>query len=672
MKRKQKIIFLVATIIVILSLFFFYYLFLRQEDKLSIEEKKWIDNNKNDVIDISVLNEVFAFTYNGNGVLFDFLTHLEKETNLSFNPSSFKLTDTVISDYYFTLKDKANKNDLVLFNDNYVLVNLDGSVVSDIKNINNNKIGVLKSEQDKFSKYFNQSNELTGYDDTNTLFNKAKEDNLNAIIILKNDVIKYLSSNDLKISYQFSGETKSYVLTLNGEEILNSIIRKYFKDWYNKYFNEAYNNYLLQDYFAYYNVSNLEQTNLRSKTYIYGFVEDGIYDKINNNDLVGINNSVLKSFAKFSKVAIEYKKYNNIDSLLADYENGKIDIMFNNFGKKIEKESYYTKSSINSKIVVLSPFNKDVNVLSIGDLTRHKVLTVKNSKINKYLKDNNIKAKQYKNIDSLLNNLDDNTVVTDLENFEYYKTRDFKNYKVDAILDNINYNYIINNSSSDATFAKTFDFYINYIGTNKLISDNYGDFSYKTVNYFYLAIIAVIFSLSLFLIIIINKVRKLFLVFKDNRRSTLTKEEKLKYIDQLTSLKNRAYLNSKVETWDESEVYPQCIIVVDLNNIAYINDNYGREEGDKIILQAANILITSQLSNTEIIRTDGNEFLIYLVGYPEKTIIAYIRKLTRMFKSLDHGFGAAIGYSMITDAIKTFDDAVNEATIDMRNNKDGN
>ena len=185
-----------------------------------------------------------------------------------------------------------------------------------------------------------------------------------------------------------------------------------------------------------------------------------------------------------------------------------------------------------------------------------------------------------------------------------------------------------------------------------------------------LMIIIIIFVLLI--LAIINKIRLIIKKIRNSKKTTLTKEEKLKYIDQLTSLKNRAYLNSKVEEWDESEVYPQSIIVVDLNNIAYINDNYGREEGDKIILQAANILITSQLPNTEIIRTDGNEFLIYLVGYPEKTVIAYLRKLQKLFKNLDHGFGAASGYSMIVDAIKTFDDAVNEATIDMRNNKDSN
>ena len=147
-------------------------------------------------------------------------------------------------------------------------------------------------------------------------------------------------------------------------------------------------------------------------------------------------------------------------------------------------------------------------------------------------------------------------------------------------------------------------------------------------------------------------------------------ENKIKYIDMLTSLKNRNYLNSAIEKWDESEIYPQTIMIVDLNNIAYINDNYGHEEGDNVIKQAANILITTQVENSEIMRTNGNEFLIYMVNYDEKQVITYIRKLTKEFKELSHGFGAAIGYSMITDGLKTIDDAINEATLDMKSNKE--
>ena len=138
----------------------------------------------------------------------------------------------------------------------------------------------------------------------------------------------------------------------------------------------------------------------------------------------------------------------------------------------------------------------------------------------------------------------------------------------------------------------------------------------------------------------------------------------------LTSLKNRNYLNHNIKAWNESQKYPQAIIIIDLNNIKYVNDNYGHEQGDKLIVGAASVLINTQLENSEIIRSDGNEFLIYLVGYSEQQISTYSKKLAKEFRSLPYGFGAALGYSMILDEIKTIDDAINEATIEMRKDKE--
>ena len=39
-------------------------------------------------------------------------------------------------------------------------------------------------------------------------------------------------------------------------------------------------------------------------------------------------------------------------------------------------------------------------------------------------------------------------------------------------------------------------------------------------------------------------------------------------------------------------------------------------------------------------------------------------------KELPHEFGACVGYSMIFDEIKSLDDAINEATLDMINAKE--
>ena len=69
-------------------------------------------------------------------------------------------------------------------------------------------------------------------------------------------------------------------------------------------------------------------------------------------------------------------------------------------------------------------------------------------------------------------------------------------------------------------------------------------------------------------------------------------------------------------------------------------------------------------------RTDGNEFLIYLLGYDEKQIVSYCHKLFKELKTLPHGFGATVGHSMILDDVKSMEDAINEATIEMRQAKE--
>ena len=59
-----------------------------------------------------------------------------------------------------------------------------------------------------------------------------------------------------------------------------------------------------------------------------------------------------------------------------------------------------------------------------------------------------------------------------------------------------------------------------------------------------------------------------------------------------------------------------------------------------------------------------------MVGYDEKDIIEYTRKISKELKELPHKFGATLGYSMIENDIKTIDDAINEATLSMRQAKE--
>ena len=673
MNKKKKLLIAIILIIIIIIGFIFAFYFNYKKSDFTLDEKQWIEENKNKVVDISILNEIPALSYNGNGLIFDFLSDVEKDLGLTFNTIAYRITDTKESDYNFKLVDKKKKNDILVLRDNYVLVLKDNITFSKLENIKNLNIGILNDDEKLLKSLLNENNNFTLFEDSNTLINNlnSEENSLDGIIVLKTLITENLIKDDLTIAYQFEGLTKDYVLSLNGDEVLNNILKKTYKTWYNDKFNTVYNESLLKQYYDFSNIKDSEQTSIKSKKYVYGFVENGIYDSLNGSKLKGINNLLLKEFSNFSGVSITYKKYDNINSLISDYNASKINLFLNN--SKIDKfniDSKLTKSGIDSQLVIASKTNNNVVIDSLYAIKDFKVAIIDSNKIENYLIENNINYVKYNNITDLLKNVKNNELILlDLENYNYYKNSYLSDYKIDYVTDIINnYKYVINNK--DKTFSNLFDFYCNYVSIDKIISDGYDSISYKVVNYYAILVIVVILLLITLILITINKVKKLLKARKKKRRINLSKIDKLKFIDQLTSLKNRAYLNSKIDSWDNSEIYPQAIIIVDLNNIAYINDNYGREEGDNVIVEAASILINSQLPNSEIIRTDGNEFLIYLVGYSEKNVISYLRGLSRELKKLSHGFGAASGYSIISDGIKTIDDAVNEATLDMKNNKE--
>ncbi len=70
-------------------------------------------------------------------------------------------------------------------------------------------------------------------------------------------------------------------------------------------------------------------------------------------------------------------------------------------------------------------------------------------------------------------------------------------------------------------------------------------------------------------------------------------------------------------------------------------------------------------------RTDGDEFMVYLVGYDEKKIGTYIHKLNReLTDSLPNkDYGVSIGYAMILSEQTTIEDAINDSLAMIRKAK---
>ena len=672
----KKVIITVISILVVLGIATGVLYFLNKEDSdstLTILEKQWIEDNKNTIQDFAIVNKLPIFTYDGEGVVYDFLKDLEDKTGLEFNVLTYKNGDDVPSKYAFKIKDKKEENDILVYQDNYALVGKENIKYLGLNEIKDKTIGVLESDLEKAKLYLdNQTLTFTTYESITDLIEEFNHDTtkLNLIVLPKTLYLNDIASNDYKINYNITEMTLDYVISLGENDKLNNILTKYYKKWEGLSFTDTFNKYFTSSYFTFAEKTSDEQATFQGKQYKYGFINREPYDHLIDNKLIGINNEIISSFAKASGIEITFHEYSNMQKLIEAFNDKKIDFFLNTTSNtKFKVDSYESVNVLDSRTAVLANTNNPIIVNSLNSLLNQEVYVLNDSKIMDYLNSKKITTKAYDSINNLVSKAKDNTVlVVDYRTYEIYKNTEFKNYNVryTFTLDS-GYNYIIS-VKDNKLFSDYYDFYLSFMNEKQMVNKiNYNNFQTEKDHRVLKNIIYILGSVLCLLIVTV-----IFKAFRTKKvkKQGITKENKLKYIDMLTSLKNRNYLNDHIEEWDDSGVYPQTIMIVDLNNVAYINDNYGHEEGDNVITEAANILIKNQVEQTEIIRTSGNEFLIYLVGYDEKQIVAYKRKLIKEFKELAHGFGAAVGYSMILDGLKTIDDAINEAALDMRANKE--
>ena len=679
MKKKKIFLAILIIILIVVCVVVFYSVFASKDKKstLTLIEKQWIDNNKNNIMDFGIVNSVSVLNDSGEGLFFDFIESIEEDTGLSFNKISYDYGEDIKQEYSFGVVSSLKENDILVYSDNYVLVGKENVKFNNKEEINSATVGVIEGKMEFVNKYLDVSGlKFSSYKTIDELFEIFGDDDtdLDYIVIPKLIYIsKSLEYKDLYINYNINELKDNYAIRLGKTKKLNNIIMKYYDKWKSEKYDSLLASEITNAYFTMSEIEKQAEVKFKSKRYKYGFVENAPFDIEVNGKLIGINSAIIKSFANISNVEISFESYPSVERLREAFASGKIDFYFNKYNDiKYDLDYFKTVSNYDEQIVVVSKYDNNITLNSIYSLENIDVLTLKNTMIEEQLKKVNANVKSYGRVLDLLRKINNTSIVViDETTYNFYRNSYFSDFKVDLRYSlNDNYSYIIRNISNNEVFIDFFNFYLSFMNEKQVANIGYHNAVVSTSNDSLLKNIITIVG-SFLCIIIAFLLGSKFMPNKTKKKKiNMKKEDKLRYVDMLTSLKNRNYLNDNIEMWDLSEIYPQSIIIVDLNNIAYINDNYGHQEGDEVIKQAANILISNQMPNSDIIRTNGNEFLIYMVEYDEKQISAYIKKLNKEFKELAHGFGAAIGYSMITDGIKTIDDAVNEATLDMRNNKE--
>ena len=93
------------------------------------------------------------------------------------------------------------------------------------------------------------------------------------------------------------------------------------------------------------------------------------------------------------------------------------------------------------------------------------------------------------------------------------------------------------------------------------------------------------------------------------------------YIDELSGLYNRRYLNAVLSERKITSRKSLHGIMMDVNDFKYINDNFGHSMGDKAICTLGNILFRSIPDGGMVIRYAGDEFIVLLSGVDTESVL---------------------------------------------------
>lgn len=666
MKKKKRIIVpIMLGIVILIGIIIFFVSSLNDKTKLTSEELRWVNENVNNIQNVYVNNGINIFSNDGTGIYYDFLNDFSEEYNIKTNAITLNGGDSKEGATFGVTKE-LDKNDNLIFTDHYVVLSNDDKHINKLTDLSNKKIGVLISELEFIKKYLGAMPvEYAYYETKEELYKESS--NLDYLIVPRLEDLNLILSKDIKIVYHLSDLNKYYVYE-NSNDTLGNILQKYLIKWMDEKFELSYNNNSLKLYLSSLGLNDTDLDKLKSVDYNYAFVNNSPYEVIMSGDYGGMIASYLNGFSDLTGVNFNIVKYKNLTKLENDLNNGKVDIYFD-YNTNIENEYKSTSNGIKTSLSIISNKANKITFNSVNGLIGKDVYVEKDSTLYTYLANiSGINIKTYKNLSELYSlNKKYVIIVMDSYQFSYLKNNKLNNYeeKYNTTIDKsykfkINSEYtILNNLLSNYIVVNDQNEFIS-MGLN-LHEDvvSHGNLLNNIAKYLILFII-IILSIS-------------YIVYKNSKKikigKRIKKDDKMRFIDQLTSLKNRIYLSGFIKDWNNNSIYPQTIIVVDLNHVQEINDKYGYDEGDKQIQAFANILIKTQLDNSEIMRSDGNEFVIYLVGYNQKQVTNYIHKLNKEIKKLPYNYGAEFGYSFIENDLKTIEDAMNEAIEDVKKSK---
>ena len=144
-------------------------------------------------------------------------------------------------------------------------------------------------------------------------------------------------------------------------------------------------------------------------------------------------------------------------------------------------------------------------------------------------------------------------------------------------------------------------------------------------------------------------------------------QEKLRIMsitDKLTGVYNRAYFEQKMIDLSQSSYSSLSIIMCDTNSLKFLNDNFGHQRGDALLIETTSIFKDVIGDAGEIMRIGGDEFIIFCVNCLEnkcKKLVKELKDKERRCQTLDIPISNSYGYTTLMEKDKDLKFAITVA-----------
>ncbi len=123
----------------------------------------------------------------------------------------------------------------------------------------------------------------------------------------------------------------------------------------------------------------------------------------------------------------------------------------------------------------------------------------------------------------------------------------------------------------------------------------------------------------------------------------------LSYRDPLTNLYNRRYYQEELTRLDHDKYYPLTIVFADINGLKIMNDAFGHDAGDELLITVSDELLHVFHRDQRISRIGGDEFAILLPNTPKEKAQSLLDTVKiRLQKRLINGMNVTVSYGVAT------------------------